>query len=80
MKASVDVMGSFPFFKLCCICVALDVVLFERLRDFHMIVTLGYFIIVDIVMNPAFLGSRLFTSEMPHLLHKMCHTYRWGQK
>ena len=26
-------------------------------------------------MNPAFLGSRLFTSEMPRFLHKMGKTY-----
>ena len=26
-------------------------------------------------MNPAFLGSRLFTSEMPRFLHKIGQTY-----
>ena len=26
-------------------------------------------------MNPAFLGSRLFTSEMPRFWHKMGETY-----
>ena len=37
---------------------------------------LGHFIVAHIVMNPAFLDSRLFLAEMPHFLYKIGHKYR----